>query len=76
MCIRDSSRGPGLIRIQQNRTETPDPQRSWWYAVQVLDDAEGNHDWGIHAWIDLTASDEAGAPAVIMDRVGELRGAA
>ena len=71
-----SSRGPGLIRIQQNPTDTPDPQRSWWYAVQVLDDAEGNHDWGIHAWIDLTASDEAGAPAVIMDRVGELGGTA
>ncbi len=68
------SRGPGLIRIQESPAGTPDPARRYWHAVQVLDDAEGNHDWGIHAWIDLTASDEAGAPVLIMDRVGELGG--
>lgn len=67
-----TSRGPGLIRIQESPEDTPDPSRRYWYAVQVLDDAEGNHDWGIHAWIDLTGSDETGAPVVVMDRVGEL----
>lgn len=62
------ARGPGLIRID----ESPDGHPGRWRAVQVLDDAEGNHDWGIHAWIDLAASDAAGAPAVLVDHVGEL----
>lgn len=70
-----TSRGPALIRIEESPSDTPDPSRRYWYAIQVLDDAEGNHDWGIHAWIDLTASDETGAPVVILDRVGELGGA-
>ncbi|WP_370644382.1 DEAD/DEAH box helicase [Nesterenkonia sp. LB17] len=66
------SRGPSLVRIDVSPKDTPDPERRYWRAVQVLDDPDSHHDWGIHAWIDLTASDETGAPVVIMDRVGEL----
>ena len=64
-----AARGPGLIRIDERPQERP---RHWW-AVQVLDDADGNHDWGIHAWIDLKASDESGAPVVEVVHVGELQ---
>ncbi|MDR8018582.1 DUF3516 domain-containing protein [Nesterenkonia sp. LY-0111] len=62
------ARGPGLIRIDEQPAEAP----GFWRAVQVLDDSAGNHDWGIHAWIDLKASDAQGAPAVRIDRVGDI----
>ncbi|MDO5492309.1 MAG: DUF3516 domain-containing protein [Nesterenkonia sp.] len=65
------ARGPGLIRIDEAPPEAP----GFWRAVQVLDDSAGNHDWGVHAWIDLTASDELGAPAVTIDHVGDLKDA-
>ncbi|WP_416210658.1 DEAD/DEAH box helicase [Nesterenkonia sp. HG001] len=64
-----SSRGPALIRLD----EAPAGRAGFWRAVQVLDDADGNHDWGIHAWIDLAASDEVGTPVVLIDHVGELQ---
>jgi hypothetical protein len=38
----------------------------------VFDDPEGDHDWGIHASIDLAASDEAGEPVVTVTAVGPL----
>ncbi|GAA3056012.1 DEAD/DEAH box helicase [Actinocorallia glomerata] len=63
-----SSRGPALIRID----ESPEGRPGFWRAVQVLDDADGNHDWAIHAWIDLASSDEVGAPVVLVDHVGEV----
>ena len=68
------ARSPALIRIDETPAiaDAPGSSRRFWHAVQVLDDAEGNHDWGIHAWIDLDASDEAGAPAVLIRHVGEL----
>ena len=37
---------------------------------QILDDPAGDHDWGISAEIDLAASDELGAAAVRVTRVG------
>ena len=40
--------------------------------MQVFDDPDGHHDWGINARIDLTASDEDGFPAVLVDNVGPV----
>ena len=37
---------------------------------QVFEDPEGDHDWGIEATVDLAASDEAGAAAVVVTAVG------
>ena len=53
--------------------KTPPDRPGFWHAVQVLDDDQGNHDWGIHAWIDLAASDEAEAAVVAVHHVGELK---
>lgn len=56
-------------------SKSPADRPGFWHAVQVLDDNKSNHDWGIHAWIDLAASDEAEAAVVTVDHVGELRDA-
>ncbi len=58
------ARGPALLMIEQ------EPDR--WRVRQILDDPEGDHDWGITAEIDLEASDEAGAPALTITRVDQL----
>lgn len=63
------ARSPQHFRLITN----PESKPGFWRAVQVLDDDQGNHDWGIHAWIDLAASDEAEAAVVAIDHVGELR---
>ena len=31
-----------------------------WQVRQVVADPEGNHDWALHAWVDLDECDEAG----------------
>lgn len=51
---------------------SPQEADGFWHAVQVLDDDQGNHDMGIHAWIDLAASEEAEAAVVTVHHVGEL----
>ena len=63
------ARGPGFLRIREHDPDRP----GQWRVVQVLDDSAGNHDWGIHAWVDLSASDELEAPAIVIDHVGELQ---
>lgn len=40
------------------------PGTETWYARQILDDPDGNHDWAITAGIDVAASDEAGEPVL------------
>ena len=57
------------FRLDRSPVDRP----GFWHAVQVLDDDQANHDWGIHAWIDLAASDEAEAAVITIDRVGELK---
>ena len=37
---------------------------------QVIDDPEGDHDWGITAEVDLAASDEAGEAVVAVTGFG------
>jgi superfamily II RNA helicase len=40
-------------------------ERSW-TVRQVLDDPDGDHDWALHARVDLAASDEAGRAVVVL----------
>jgi hypothetical protein len=47
------ARGPALLII--------DRQPGIWKVRQILDDPEGNHDWGFDVEVDLEASDEEGA---------------
>jgi hypothetical protein len=53
-----------LLIIEQN------PGR--WTVRQILDDPAGDHDWGISAVVDLTASDEAGSAVLRITDVGQL----
>ena len=60
------ARGPSMITI------TEEPER--WLVRQVLDDPAGDRDWAISAEVDLTASDEEGAPVVWVTAVEPLGG--
>src|SRR4029079_11143476 len=51
------ARGPQMLQIAK------EPGR--WAVRQVIDDPEGDHDWGISAVVDLEASDDA-AEAVLV----------
>jgi len=46
------ARGPQMLQVAK------EPGR--WVVRQVIDDPEGDHDWGITAFVDLAASDELG----------------
>jgi superfamily II RNA helicase len=56
------ARGPGLLII------TTGP--GVWTCRQIFDDPAGDHDWGISATVDLTASDEAGTAVLQITDVG------
>lgn len=58
------ARGPKLLMIEQ--------EPGLWRVRQILDDPEGDHDWGITAEVDLAASDEAGAAALTVTQVDQL----
>jgi hypothetical protein len=58
------ARGPALFQVTTSPTT--------WRVRQVLDDAEGDHDWRIEAEVDLTASDEAGEVVLRVVAVGPL----
>jgi superfamily II RNA helicase len=58
------ARGPAMLLI--------DAGRERWTVRQILDDPDGDHDWGISAEVDLAASDEAGAAVVRVTDVGQL----
>jgi superfamily II RNA helicase len=60
------ARGPGLLLIEEGETT--------WTVRQILDDPDGDHDWGISAEIDLAASDEFGEPVVRITAVDRLDG--
>ncbi len=62
--VGPDARGPALLMIEQGREK--------WTVRQILDDPDGDHDWGISAEIDLAASDEIGAAAVRITDVGQL----
>ncbi|MBV9382200.1 MAG: DUF3516 domain-containing protein [Streptosporangiaceae bacterium] len=58
------ARGPGLLIIDEGRDV--------WTVRQIFDDPAGDHDWGISAVVDLTASGEAGTAVVRVTGVGQL----
>jgi hypothetical protein len=49
-----------------------DQQPGGWAVRQIFDDPAGDHDWGISAMVDLTASDEAGTAVLQVTDVGQL----
>jgi hypothetical protein len=61
-----SARGPAFLHIDAGATA--------WTVRQVFEDPDGDHDWGIDATVDLAASDEAGAAAVVVTAVGPHAG--
>ena len=61
-----SAHGPALFQLQTD----PPGRAGVWLVRQVLDDPAGDHDWGIDAYVDLAASDEAGSAVL---RVTALR---
>ncbi|MGL5405606.1 MAG: DEAD/DEAH box helicase [Propionibacteriaceae bacterium] len=54
-CAADA-RGSQLFHIEQSRPKQP----RIWQVKQIIDDPEQNHDWQLHASVDLDACDEAG----------------
>jgi len=62
------ARGPRLLRIEE------DPQHALWRVRQTFADPEGDHDWGIAAEVDLTASDAEGRAVLRVTGVGPLSG--
>jgi hypothetical protein len=43
-----------------------------WFVRQVLDDADGDHDWAITAVVDLAASDAAGEVVLAILGIGPM----
>ncbi|MFC9190275.1 DEAD/DEAH box helicase [Streptomyces cyaneofuscatus] len=60
------ARGPKLLKIEE------DPAHGLWRVWQAFADPAGDHDWGIQAEVDLTASDEEGRAVVRVTKVGQL----
>ncbi|MFI9462997.1 DEAD/DEAH box helicase [Streptomyces xiamenensis] len=60
------ARGPKLLSIEER------PEDSLWRVRQTFDDPAGDHDWGITAEVDLTASDAEGRAVLQVVDVGQL----
>jgi superfamily II RNA helicase len=60
------ARGPRLLRIEEL------PQDALWRVRQTFDDPAGDHDWGISAEVDLTASAAEGRAVIKVTDVGQL----
>ncbi|MBY8884547.1 DUF3516 domain-containing protein [Streptomyces sp. PTM05] len=60
------ARGPKLLQIEEQS------QHGLWKVRQVFADPDGDHDWGLSAEVDLTASDEEGRAVIRLTDVGHL----
>ncbi|EST37040.1 DEAD/DEAH box helicase [Streptomycetaceae bacterium MP113-05] len=60
------ARGPKMLRIEEV------PEDGLWRVRQTFADPAGDHDWGISAEVDLTASDAEGRAVVKVVAVGRL----
>jgi hypothetical protein len=60
------ARGPQLLRIEEV------PGDGLWRVRQTFADPEGDHDWGLSAEVDLTASDDEGRAVLKVTDVGRL----
>jgi superfamily II RNA helicase len=58
------ARGPRLLHIEER------PEEGLWQVRQTFHDPAGDHDWGISAEVDLTASDAEGRAVVRVTSVG------
>ncbi|MCW4384621.1 DUF3516 domain-containing protein [Salinibacterium sp. SYSU T00001] len=58
------ARGPAMLMIERDARE--------WRVRQILDDPQGNHDWGISAVVDLGESDASGDVALTVTGVDRL----
>ena len=54
LLVDADARGPQYFDVE------PQAGGRVWLVRQVVDDPDGNHDWAVHARVDLDASDEAG----------------
>ncbi|HVV20787.1 MAG TPA: DUF3516 domain-containing protein [Pseudonocardiaceae bacterium] len=59
-----NARGPHLLMIDQSEER--------WLVRQIIDDPNGDHDWGISGEIDLAESDELGVAALHITEVGQV----
>jgi hypothetical protein len=69
------ARAASLLTILEAGAELPAGGRvepGTWWVRQVLDDADGDHDWAITVLVDLAASDEAGAVVLTVLDVGPI----
>jgi len=62
------ARGPQRLILDEGGAEGAGS----WTVRQIFDDPAGDHDWGISATVDLTASDEAGVAVVVVTAVDRL----
>lgn len=62
------ARSPQLVSIDENVKEHP----GIWKVQQTFSDPDENHDYGIRAVVDLTASNDAGLPVLRIEHVGQL----
>lgn len=60
------ARGPRLLEIEER------PEDGLWRVRQTFHDPAGDHDWGISAEVDLTASDAEGRAVIKVIDVGQL----
>ena len=60
------ARGPRMLRIE------PDDRGRTWQVHQIVADPEGDHDWQIHAVVDLAASDERDELVLRVVRFGRI----
>ncbi|MGK5530695.1 DEAD/DEAH box helicase [Streptomyces sp. URMC 129] len=60
------ARGPRLLSIEER------PEDGLWRVRQTFADPAGDHDWGISAEVDLTASDAEGRAVIRVMDVGQL----
>ncbi|WP_421121755.1 DEAD/DEAH box helicase [Aquihabitans daechungensis] len=58
--IGSDARNPALLLVDEHPADHP----GCWRVRQILDDPSDDHDWRIHALVDLAASDEAGRVVV------------
>ena len=65
------ARGPAYFALDEHPDGIPAGERLW-RVRQIFDDPAGDHDWGITAYVDLAASDEAGEAVVRVVEVGAL----
>jgi hypothetical protein len=66
-----AARGPSMF-VASTGQDPDAPAARRWQVRQVLDDPDGDHEWGISAEIDLDASDEAGEAVLRLLDVGRL----